>query len=292
MNTDRRFVFEGIGTHWQLDATEPIRSSTRATILDAVEDFDRTWSRFRSDSLVTRMRCADDGGVFAFPAEDAALFDLYDTLQDVTDGAVDPLVGADLEALGYDASYSLRPVDPPPVAPHPYRWWTDVRRDGPVLVTDGPVTLDIGAVGKGYLVDRLDRLLRDDGHTAFVVDGSGDMAVRGPDRLRVGLEHPSDPERVVGVAVLTDAAICASATNRRRWGRDLHHVVDARTGRPTDEIVATWAVAPSAAVADAWATALFFVDRPTADAGGVEWARVTATGRLESSPEFPGELHA
>ncbi|PZF56319.1 FAD:protein FMN transferase [Curtobacterium sp. MCSS17_008] len=292
MNAPHGFAFGGIGTRWQLDAAEPIASDTRQAVLDAVEDFDRTWSRFRKDSLVTRMRSADRGGAFVFPAEDTALFDLYDTLHDATDGAVDPLVGADLEALGYDADYSLRPVDPPPPAPRPYRWWTDVHRDGPVLVIDGPVTLDVGAVGKGFLVDRLADLLRADGHETLIVDGSGDITVRGADSLRVGLEHPSDPERIVGIAELADAAICASATNRRRWGHGLHHVVDARTGRPTDDVVATWAIAPSAAVADGWATALFFVDRLIADASGIEWARVTAGGRLESSRNFPGELYA
>ena len=60
---------------------------------------------------------------------------------------------------------------------------------------------------------------------------------------RIGLEHPFDPRRAIGVWEVTDAALCASATNRRAWGDGLHHVLDARTGQPVRTIAATWAVA-------------------------------------------------
>ena len=68
---------------------------------------------------------------------------------------------------------------------------------------------------------------------------------------RIGLEHPYDSRRAIGVIEVTDAALCASATNRRAWGDGLHHVLDARTGEPVRTIAATWAVAPTAMVADA-----------------------------------------
>jgi ApbE family len=63
---------------------------------------------------------------------------------------------------------------------------------------------------------------------------------------------------VIGVANLQNRALCASAVNRRAWGNGLHHVLDARTGAPTTEVVATWVVASDAALADGLATALFF----------------------------------
>lgn len=285
--------FPGIGTSWQVDTAVPLHDGLLRRILDTVERFDTTWSRFRDDSLVTRMREASAGGTFTFPAESAGLFDLYDELHAATGGAVDPFVGADLEALGYDATYSLRPVEPLPEHADVDRWRSWADRNGGTVTTNRAVTLDVGAIGKGLLVDVISDVLTAEGHTDFVVDGSGDMRHRGPDTLRVGLEHPLHPDRVIGVAEVRDAAICASATNRRRWGHGLHHVVDARTGRPTDDVVATWAVAPTAARADGWATALFFtepdpVDEPEQDP--VEWVRMLASGEVRSSPGFVGEL--
>jgi thiamine biosynthesis lipoprotein len=107
----------------------------------------------------------------------------------------------------------------------------------------------------------------------------------------VGLEHPYDASRAIGVMTVTDGALCASATNRRAWGEGLHHVLDARTGVPVRWIAATWALAPQAMTADAAATALFFDGGPELAAGwGVEWVRMTTDGRLEWSPAGKAEL--
>ena len=96
---------------------------------------------------------------------------------------------------------------------------------------------------------------------SIVVDAGGDIAVRGAPQ-RIGLEHPFDERRAIGVWEVADAALCASAVNRRAWGDGLHHVLDARTGAPVRTVAATWAVAPTAMRADAIATALFFDGGP------------------------------
>ena len=124
----------------------------------------------------------------------------------------------------------------------------------------------------------------------LVVDAGGDMRVRG-DAVRVGLEHPYDATRAIGVVELQDAALCASAVNRRAWGDGLHHVLDARTGAPVRTWAATWAIAPDAMRADAVATALFFDGGPELAASwGVEWVRMTTDGRAERSPDCPAQL--
>ncbi len=116
-----------------------------------------------------------------------------------------------------------------------------------------------------------------------VVDASGDLAVRGMPQ-RVALEHPYDPRRAIGVVTVTDGALCASAANRRTWGDGLHHVLDARTGLPVRTVAATWALADSAMIADAAATALFFEGGPEfAHAHDVHWVRMLTDGRAEWS---------
>lgn len=72
-----------------------------------IDEYETALSRFRTSSLVTRMRQAKYGGTFDFPDWCGPLFDLYDRLFDATDGAIDPCVGEDLIRLGYDATYSF-----------------------------------------------------------------------------------------------------------------------------------------------------------------------------------------
>jgi thiamine biosynthesis lipoprotein len=288
-----RFEFDAIGTFWQIDTPVPLGAEVRDRVLDLVEHFDGVYSRFRHDSLVTRIAEAAEGGTFCFPSDAAPMFDLYDRLHEGTDGAVDPLVGRDLELLGYDSDYSLG-ADEKAIASTAVErqvWCRDVKREGATITTRRPLVIDVGAVGKGRLVDLVAGLLTEDGFEDFIVDGGGDICHRGRSKLDVGLEHPLDPALVIGIADVSGNSICASASNRRNWGDGLHHVLDGRTGRPTGDIIATWAIAPDTATADGLATALFFgPSERLMTAFDFAFVRMFADGRVEVSDNFDGEV--
>jgi thiamine biosynthesis lipoprotein len=278
--------FEAIGAPWRIDTPDGLSESQRAVITDRIAAFDRDWSRFRTDSLVSRISRA--AGRHRLPADAGPLLDWYRELYAATGGRVSPLVGRTLESLGYDASYRLTPVAERVAVPS----WADAMAwDGDYLDTARPVLLDVGAAGKGYLVDLISELLVDMGVGTHVVDASGDLRVRGDVTERVALEHPADPSKAIGVVELRDGALCASASNRRSWGDGLHHVIDAVTGIPTASVIATWAAAADALHADGLATALFFEPDPNLFASSdVYYVRMFANGRVEHSPSFPGEL--
>ena len=288
------FSFKAIGTQWEIETYEPLVRGQQQRILRRIEEFDITYSRFRPDSLVSRVAAAPEGGCFDFPDDSLALFDLYDRLHRATAGAVDPLVGRDLELLGYDRTYSLTPA--PNLVREEYArgrasWSKDIIRDGTSLVTRRPLAIDVGAAGKGYLVDIVSDILREAGFNQFVVDGSGDLRHSGESSIRVGLEHPFDPQLAIGVANLQDCALCASAITRRAWGDGLHHVLDARTGVPVRNVVATWVVADETAIADGLATALFFTRADhLAEVFRFSYVRMFADGRAEISENFDGKL--
>lgn len=279
------WTFEAIGTAWQVDTREPLPDDVRARVLDCIDAFDRSWSRFRPDSLVADVARGEGG--WQLPEEGDHLLSFFDDLHDVTDGAVNPLIGRRLSDLGYDAGYSLvasdHPADVPP--------WASVEHASGVLTTTEPVLLDVGAAGKGLLVDLVSRIVGRD-RWEFTVDASGDLYHGGTTPLRVALEHPLDPTRAIGVVEIDpETALCASATNRRAWGDGLHHVLDARTGCPTDDVIATWVVAGSCMWADGLATAHFFAD-PAVLAGRFQhqFVRMHADGRIQWSPDLPGEI--
>jgi thiamine biosynthesis lipoprotein len=112
--------------------------------------------------------------------------------------------------------------------------------------------------------------------------------------VQVALEHPFDTAAAIGVVEVRDAAIAGSAPNRRTWtasdGRRLHHVLDGRTGVPVDTVAATWALAESAMLADALATALFLVQPEALEGFAFTWLRMATDGRAHWSPGLPGEV--
>jgi thiamine biosynthesis lipoprotein len=257
-------AFEAIGAPWRITTPDPIAVEVAEAIETRIDEFDAVYSRFRADSLVTAI--AGESGTWEFPADAAPLFALYRTLYNATEGAMSPLVGARLEDLGYDRDYTLAPrnevVDVP--------IWDDIMHwDGTRLVTTAPVLVDVGAAGKGYLVDIVAGVMRDRGVDEYLIDASGDLLHRGDEPVRVGLEHPFDPTQ----------------------GPGLHHILDATTGLPTDTVAATWALAPSGLQADGLATALFFAAAPALSASfNFEYVRMFPDSRIEYSRSFPGEL--
>ncbi|WP_217183285.1 FAD:protein FMN transferase [Streptomyces sp. AC495_CC817] len=273
--------FDAIGTSWEIEGE--LDDGHREAVSTEIERFDREWSRFRADSGVTRL-AADAGRLSSTDA--GAMLDAYRELSSATGGAVNPLVGDSLSALGYDAAYSLAPGEPvaAPAA------WTGILDWSATQVTASvPALLDVGALGKGRLVDLVMAVLGDVPGDV-VVDAGGDLRARGA-AVRVGLEHPYDPSKAIGVVALQNGALCASAVNRRAWGEGLHHVLDARTGVPVRTWAATWAFAPEAMAADALATALFFDGGPQLAASwGAEWVRMSTDGRVERSPGCPADL--
>jgi FAD:protein FMN transferase len=289
--------FEAIGAPWRIDV-QPGPTGAGATLEDRaavdarIARFDRDWSRFRDDSRIRAM--SRNGGRHALADDAGPLMAHLRDLYEVTQGRVNPLVGRSLEQLGYDATYRLIAQGEPIAAPA----WEDaisLVTDGDQLALDAPapIVLDVGAAGKGYLVDLVAELLIARGADGAVVDGSGDLRAVGEASIRVGLENPANPDLVVGVVELAAGrALAASAPNRRAWGEGLHHIVDATTGRPVaGSVIATWAVADSALVADGAATALFLGEpRAITERLGVEYVRMHADGRLEASDGWEGDV--
>lgn len=288
-------AFQAIGTGWQLDTPEPLPADVLAAVHDRIARFDRDWSRFRADSWVAEV-ARGGPGTYRLPADAGPLLDAYDVADRCTDGAVNPLVGRALEDLGYDAGYALRPrldaAGALVAGPAP-SWRTAAHRDASTLTLDEPAVLDVGAGGKGYLVDLVAGVLSEHGVAEHVVDAGGDLRAAVPEPLTVALEDPRDPARAVGVIRLADGALCGSATNRRAWGPGLHHVVDARTGLPTTDVVATWATGPTALAADLAATALFFAEPDLVAARfGVRYVVLRADGGIRWSLDLDGEVFA
>jgi thiamine biosynthesis lipoprotein len=248
------YSFEAIGTQWAIETNVEISSSLKTTIQYAIEQFDRTYSRFRKDSLVTRM--SQKAGDYTLPENSKKLIDFYKKLYEITNGKVTPLIGDMIARAGYDADYSLMPETQKLIA----SWDEAIEWKYPVLCIKQPVVLDFGAAGKGYLVDLIAELLDSYSVKEYVVDASGDLRHKGLVENKVGLEHPLDTTRVIGAIDVQNKSFCASASNRRAWGSGMHHIFDPEKMEPTQEIIATWVVADDAMIADGIATALFFTE--------------------------------
>lgn len=281
--------FEAIGTQWWIGIYEPVDSdmleSLKQAVAGRIERFDRTYSRFREDSMVSVM--ARESGTYGLPVGGRTMLTLYRKLYDLTKGGMTPLIGQLLADAGYDASYTLQAGELRRVPA-----WDDVMRfDQDKLEIKRPVLLDFGAAGKGYLVERVARILRGAGIRGFCVDAGGDMLFEHPNEaLPVGLEHPDDPEQVIGMVPLRNESLCGSAGNRRAWG-GFNHIMDPKKRNSPSHLKAVWVVAREPMEADGLTTALYFASpQVLSQEFDFEYLLMHEDGKVTQSPGFPAIL--
>jgi thiamine biosynthesis lipoprotein len=148
--------------------------------------------------------------------------------------------------------------------------WLALDRDARrVRFTTPGVEINPGAIGKGWALDRaIERLAHRGVPSALVHGGSssvraiGAQGPAGPSRRGwpVGLRHPLRIDRRLATVHLADRALGTSGSGTQFFidrGRKLGHSLDPRTGEPASGVLSATVLAPTAAEADALATAAY-----------------------------------
>ena len=138
------------------------------------------------------------------------------------------------------------------------------REKGTVWISDPEMTLDVGAIAKGYAVEMIAQSLEEQGITGYVLNVGGNVRTIG---LRgdgtpwaVGIEDPDDPEGYREILDLSDASLVTSGSYQRYYvvdGKNYHHIIDPDTLMPAAYYVSVSIVCRSSALADGLSTALF-----------------------------------
>jgi thiamine biosynthesis lipoprotein len=180
-----------------------------------------------------------------------------------TGGAFDPTVGQRMESRGFNREDRTGRVVQTPVAPDEIVSFRDVHLDRAhnTITLARPLLLDLGAVAKGLAVDAAARELQP--FEDFAIDAGGDLYLGGvnPERRAwsVGIRHPRRDGELIDTIQVTNRAVCTSGDYERPAEPQVggHHIVDPRSGLSPAAVASVTAVAPSAMVADAIATAAF-----------------------------------
>ena len=209
--------------------------------LAEIERCEASWSRFRPRSELSALNShAGRGPIVVSPLlwhalERARLAHSY------TQGWFDPTVLGGLVALGYDRSFPFdacvpsREISRPSAVPG----FAIVQFDAAARSVEVPAGcgIDLGGIGKGLVADRVIEGLLARGAFSACVGMGGDVRVGGPgpdrdDAWDIAIEDPRDERRSFRFP-LVDEALAQSSTLVRRWrhgDRDVHHLIDPRTG--------------------------------------------------------------
>jgi len=237
-------AFDALGTYVHVATRDPEELAlARRVTEDVLADVDRTCSRFRDDSDLTRVNAHDGRWVGVDPLLVAAVRVAVDAAR-ATGGLVHPLLGRRLVACGYDRDFAdlADRADEGPVTATPppdLGSWTLVATEDDAVRIPRGTALDLGATGKAFAADLVASAFAGELRGSALVSVGGDLAVSRPDGQPWPVavsERPGDPAVVVH---LGSGGLATSSTQVRRWtrgGAAYHHLVDPRTGLPAEVV--------------------------------------------------------
>ena len=254
----------GTTYHVKYESPQPLD----AEILAELQRVDASLSVFNPQSVISQI---NDG---RRERVDAMLYEVLQKARQVseaTGGAFDITVMPLVNAWGFGFKHGKLPV--PDREVDSLRALVGYRRleltsDSVLHKEDARISIDCGAIAKGYGVDRVARLLRDRGVRNFMVEIGGEVVTKGrnPQTARpwqIGVSRPDETRQGEGevqtVLSLENAALATSGNYHNfyiRDGRKYAHTIDPRTGRPVQHsLLSATVMAHDCATADAYATA-------------------------------------
>lgn len=259
MGTTCRLI--GVGPEDKVD--EALRAA-----LAELQAVDAAMSTYRSDSELSRLNAAPAGVDTPLSKPTLSVLHAAQEMGGLTGGAFDitirPLSKLWAAAAENDAIPTEEEIQA--VRQHVGFAKIEVGRGAARKTVDG-LEISLDAIAKGYAIDRALEAMKNRGVAAGLVDVGGDIRCFGvpldAPAWRCAVQNPwSDDSLSIFLTPVSEKkglAVCTSGDYRRFvtiGGKRYSHILDPRTGRPTEAATSVTVISPDAMTADAWATAL------------------------------------
>ncbi|MFO1019771.1 MAG: FAD:protein FMN transferase [Planctomycetales bacterium] len=237
-------------------------------VLDLVDELEDQLSVYRSHTELSRLNHAAAEGAVSVEKH---LFDLLiqcRQLAQETRGAFDPTSGP-LVALWRKCKQDLRiPSDDEIVEALQSCGMGQIEFDEAARTVRYQrigVEINLGAIGKGYALDRGAEILAEAGINDWLLHGGlSSILARGNhggyEGWPVGIRNPLAPDKLMATLLLRDHGMGTSGSGTKFFrvgGERFGHILDPRTGWPVEGMLSVTVLAPTAALADALSTAFF-----------------------------------
>jgi thiamine biosynthesis lipoprotein len=253
--------FPALGTTAVVGVTDPgSLAIARALLEKHVDAIDLACSRFRDDSELSHVNARAGSATRVSRLLGRALRVALDAAAS-SGGCVDPTLGAELRAAGYDCTFALvRARGSWHVAARPSRRtsWEEVQLDDEQRLVYLPhgVELDLGATAKALTADDAARAIAAETGSGVLVCLGGDLAVSGEPPhggwpVLIADDHAAPLAGSGPTVAVADGGLATSGVAVRRWRTDdgeAHHILDPRSGRPAATPWRTVSVAAASCV--------------------------------------------
>jgi thiamine biosynthesis lipoprotein len=240
---------------------EPALALAAGQAINEVRRIEVAYSRYRADSIVSRINAAAGRSEAVFvDDETASLLNFAAQLHATSDGLFDITSGVLRRAWDFKAERV--PTDEALQQLLPLIGWSQVEWTGQAIrLPRAGMEVDFGGFGKEYAADRAMSVLHATGQRHGYVNLGGDIRVLGPRRdgsaWRFGIQHPRQDEGTIATVELHEGALATSGDYERYFEQEGHrycHILDPHTGWPVCHWASVSVTAPACVAAGALTT--------------------------------------
>jgi thiamine biosynthesis lipoprotein len=224
----------------QGDSADHAAFATAAAFTEMAR-LEQIMSRYRADSAVTALSLAAGRRPLPVGPELFAVLKTAQQVSALSSGAFDVTVGA-FSGWNFDPAHGNIPDDAELQKEKNFVNYHNVildEKSSSVYLRRPGMKIDLGGIAKLPILQAGLRVLEQHGIHAALLNGGGDVLVKGQLQgrdWRVGIRDPRAPERLVGVVELHDGFVASSGDYERcfvRNGKRYHHILNPQTGQPT-----------------------------------------------------------
>ena len=199
-------------------------------------DYEKLFSRTDPESELYALNAS---GGMAVSDELLGLIETALYYCELSDGRFDITMGAVSEAYGFSSVSPSLPSAEFIAEALSHTGYEKITIDGnTVTLTDPEAVIDLGAIAKGYIADRLGELLRERGVENAIIDLGGNILCLGnkPDGsdFKVGIQYPYRGSNIsITSAAISNMSVVTSGVYQRYFeaeGKTYHHILDPETG--------------------------------------------------------------
>ncbi len=139
-----------------------------------------------------------------------------------------------------------------------------VINDNKIFLPEANMGVDLGAIAKGYAVDKAVEVLENYDYKDFMVEAGGDLRAVAGELTRgqrtIWVRHPRKAGEFFAKIKMDETAVASSGDYERFFevdGKRFHHILNPKTGNPTSPVVCVTIFSETTTLADAYATAVF-----------------------------------
>ena len=232
--------------------------------------FEAKFSRFRPDSLVSKINHAAGQSWVKIDQEMNEMLDLAENMFRLTEGVLDASMLPLIQVWDWKKAHTQLPASRAIEEARGLTGWNKVeRRADAVFLPSKGMGIDFGGFGKEYAVDQLIKIAQQHGIVDALVDLGRDIVGIGGNGMHpfwhVGIQDGIHQDQYIGGLAVSNFAVCASGDYARRFvhqGITYGHIVDPRTGWPVrNGLHAVTVTAPTCLMAGVYATCIFVMGK-------------------------------